>query len=197
MEQFLNELNALHIADYIGLITGILYVVLAARGKRLCWVFGGISSLSIAYGGFFLYQLYSDGILNLIYFGMAVWGIIAWNKSGGSTIQVTKLKSQSHVRYILVSVLAAIPISYLFGQYTDAALPFLDASTTCLALSATIMTIRKNLESWLYWMVIDLVYVGIYFSQGAWLYSLLFVVYIIVAIQGFLNWQVFFKKSTI
>mgnify|MGYP003322716862 FL=1 len=197
MEQFLNELNALHIADYIGLITGILYVVLAARGKRLCWVFGGISSLSIAYGGFFLYQLYSDGILNLIYFGMAVWGIIAWNKSGGSTIQVTKLKSQSHVRYILVSVLAAIPISYLFGQYTDAALPFLDASTTCLALSATIMTIRKNLESWLYWLVIDLVYVGIYFSQGAWLYSLLFVVYIIVAIQGFLNWQVFFKKSTI
>ncbi len=197
MEQLLNELNALHIADYIGLITGILYVVLAARGKRLCWVFGGISSLSIAYGGFFLYQLYSDGILNLIYFGMAVWGIIAWNKSGGNTIQVTKLKSQSHVRYILVSVLAAIPISYLFGQYTDAALPFLDASTTCLALSATIMTIRKNLESWLYWMVIDLVYVGIYFSQGAWLYSLLFVVYTIVAIQGFLNWQVFFKKSTI
>lgn len=197
MEQLLNELNALHIADYIGLITGILYVVLAARGKRLCWVFGGISSLSIAYGGFFLYQLYSDGILNLIYFGMAVWGIIAWNKSEGTTIQVTKLKARSHMRYIIVSVLAAIPISYLFGQYTDAALPFLDASTTCLALSATIMTIRKNLESWLYWMVIDLVYVGIYFSQGAWLYSLLFVVYIIVAIQGFLNWQVFFKKSTI
>lgn len=197
MEQLLNELKALHIADYIGLITGILYVVLAARGKRLCWVFGGISSLSIAYGGFFLYQLYSDGILNLIYFGMAVWGIIAWNKSAGATLQVSRLKLRSHVYYILISVLAAIPISYLFSQYTDAAVPFLDASTTCLALSATVMTIRQNLESWLYWIVIDLVYVGIYFSQGAWLYSLLFVVYIIVAIKGFLNWQVFLNKSAI
>jgi nicotinamide riboside transporter PnuC len=54
--------------DYSGLIFGILYVFFATKERAICWVFGGISSLSIAYAGFVLYKLFSDGILNIIYF---------------------------------------------------------------------------------------------------------------------------------
>jgi nicotinamide mononucleotide transporter len=190
IDQILEELSALHIVDYTGLVFGILYVYFATKERAVCWIFGGVSSLSIAYAGFFLYKLYSDAILNIIYFLMALWGLWNWYGSKQSiSVPVSRMSRREHFIYLGLSLLLALPVAFLFSAFTNAALPWLDAITTTFALGATVLTILKRLENWIYWIIIDLVYIGIYYSQGAYLFALLFVIYVLLAIKGYVSWQ--------
>lgn len=191
LAQVLAELKGLHLVDYSGLIFGILYVFFATKEKPICWVFGALSSLSIAYAGVFLYKLYSDATLNIIYFLMAIWGIWSWTRSGkqSTVLDISKMNSKNHLVYIGLSILLAMPLALFFSKFPSTSYLWLDAITTAFAIGATILTIFKKLESWIYWILIDLVYIGIYFSLGAYLFALLFVIYIILAIQGFISWK--------
>jgi nicotinamide mononucleotide transporter len=54
---------------------------------------------------------------------------------------------------------------------------------------ATWLTARKVLESWLYWIVFDVVAAILYFAQGFHATAGLFVVYVVLAIRGFIAWR--------
>ena len=47
-------------------------------------------------------------------------------------------------------------------RLTDASLPFWDSSTTSFSLVAQFMQTRKWIENWTVWIVVDVVYVGMY-----------------------------------
>jgi nicotinamide mononucleotide transporter len=67
-------------------------------------------------------------------------------------------------------------------------LPIIDSFTTVFSVIATFMLTKKILENWLYWVVIDIVSVYLYFSRELHLTSLLFILYSIIAIFGYLSW---------
>jgi nicotinamide mononucleotide transporter len=80
-------------------------------------------------------------------------------------------------------------IGYFFDKYTAAAATYLDAFTTVFSVIATVLVTRKILENWLYWIVIDLVFVYLYSQQGGYGFAFLNVIFTIVAIIGFQNWK--------
>ncbi len=51
------------------------------------------------------------------------------------------------------------------------------------------MTTRKWIETWLVWIVVDTVYVGMLVSQELHLMSALYLVYVVLAVVGFLSWR--------
>ena len=51
------------------------------------------------------------------------------------------------------------------------------------------MAARKVLESWWYWIAIDLVAAALYWNQGLKATSLLFVLYTIIAVRGYFSWH--------
>jgi nicotinamide mononucleotide transporter len=57
------------------------------------------------------------------------------------------------------------------------------------------MLARKILEQWLFWIVIDLVSIGLYVWQGLYPTAILFVVYVIMAILGYIEWKRAWKKG--
>ena len=78
----------------------------------------------------------------------------------------------------------------VFLQYrTDAALPLLDAATTSFSLVAQWMTTRKWIDNWLVWIVVDVVYVGMYLSLGLYPSAGLYVVFLALATMGFREWR--------
>ena len=197
LESILNELQELHWLDYVGLITGILYVIFAARENMICWFFGALSSLSIAYSVFFFYQLYSDALLQVFYVVMAVIGIWNWKRGGeqGEDLKVSKMSLKEHLGLIGISLILALPLAWYFSQKTDAALPIIDAITTTFSVMTTFLVIGKRLENWLYWIVIDMAYVFIYVYKGAYLFGLLMLVYTVIAILGYFEWRKSFKRQ--
>ncbi len=83
----------------------------------------------------------------------------------------------------------AVGLGLFLRHGTDAALPFWDAGTTSFSLVAQFMTTRKWLESWLVWIVVDLVYAGMLISQGLSVMAALYVAYLVLAVAGFLKWR--------
>jgi nicotinamide mononucleotide transporter len=54
---------------------------------------------------------------------------------------------------------------------------------------ATWLVARKVLENWLYWIVLDSLGAGLYWSQGLIATALLFVLYAAIAVQGYRSWR--------
>jgi nicotinamide mononucleotide transporter len=71
-----------------------------------------------------------------------------------------------------------------------------DAFVAWGSVFATWLTARKVLESWVYWIVFDVVAAVLYFAEGFHATAGLFVIYVVLAIQGFVAWRADLARST-
>ena len=91
--------------------------------------------------------------------------------------------------FAIGSVLLLVYISGdLLARYSDAALPHLDSFTTWGAIVATFMVARKIIENWIYWFVIDAVYIYLYLERDLDWYAGLYLVYLVMIVVGFRAW---------
>ncbi len=179
--------------EWIALISSVIYVILAAKENVWCWPFGIVGVIASLYL-FVQGKLFLDAGLQIYYLFMSFYGWWSW----GKTMKVTKLEISTrkplwHLSVICLGFAAAYPLG-LLSQYFGGALPFIDALTTTFALIATYMVAKKILENWLYWIIIDIVCIWVYWQKDFQLLSVLYLVFAIVAIFGWLEWK---KKSPI
>jgi len=168
----------------------LLYVIYAAKNHAICWVFGIIGCAFWAYCAFFLYDLWLDAGLQVLYIGISFLGIYRWlYGKEKSELPITKWSFKTHLGLIIGGVFLSVLAGMLFKEYTPAAATYPDAFTTVFSIIATFMVIQRKLENWIYWMVIDAVYVFLYAARGGWLFSVLFVLYLGMAVYGYFNWR--------
>lgn len=190
MDQLYSQLSALGITQVIALITGVIYVVLAARERSICWIFGIVSCAMIAWDDFTTFNLYADGVLQLLYVVLGFVGLYQWQFGRTtSSLKIHQLPLKEHGIAALLLVVLSIPVGWLLRTYTDAAFSYLDTLTTLFSIYATWLLVRKVLGNWLYWIVIDAIYVYLFFSRGGALISVLYFIYLVVAVYGFVHWR--------
>ena len=179
------------VLEWAGLITGILYVIFASNQRSICWVFGIISSACIAWKSFTDYKLIADGILQVFYIFIGYFGLYQWlsGRIDHKPKPVTTSPLKFHLIPILACLLISIPASWLLIQYAGARYGYLDTALTTLSIFATFLLIRKDLHNWLYWIVIDIVYVILYLKSEGLLFALLFLIYALVSVWGFRQWK--------
>jgi nicotinamide mononucleotide transporter len=54
---------------------------------------------------------------------------------------------------------------------------------------AQVLMVLQFRENWVIWFVVNVVYVGLYWSQDLKFTSLLYVVFAAIALRGWVNWQ--------
>ena len=192
----IEELLSQSWTQWVALLSGIVYVILAAREKIACWIFGIISCSAIAWDDFTTFKLYADGILQVIYILMGAWGLWQWSKGDeDDDLPIQRRPWKEHVVAILIVAALSWPISYTLATYTEAAYGYWDTATTILSLYATWLLIRKAVENWLYWIAIDAMYVVLFYQTGGKLVSLLYLIFLVVATYGFFEWQRRFRMQ--
>ncbi len=179
------------VLEWFGLLTGIVYVLLATYERPSCWVFGIISSACIAWKSFTDYLLFADGILQVFYIIIGVVGLWHWMRgsSGGLKKKVMSSPLRQYLISILLCVLLSWPLSWLLMHYTIARYGYVDTLLMLLSVWATILLIRKDIHNWLFWIVIDTAYVVLYFKTEGYLFALLFAIYAVISVWGWLRWR--------
>jgi|WetSurMetagenome_2_1015567.scaffolds.fasta_scaffold638698_1 nicotinamide mononucleotide transporter len=177
--------------EWAGLITGILYVIFASHQRLVCWVFGIISSACIAWKSFTDYKLMADGLLQVFYIIVGFYGLYQWvtGRINERPKPVTVSSIKFHLIPVIVCLLISLPASWLLIHYASARYGYLDTALTLLSVFATFLLIRKDLHNWIYWIVIDIVYVVLYLKSEGLLFALLFLIYTIVSVWGFRQWR--------
>jgi len=182
--------------EITAVIFAILYLVLAVKQNILCWICGIISSILY----FFILRsvdLYMEAYLQIFYVFMGFYGWNQWKigvSSSGSFLVNTWNKFQHFYAISMIFILSYIS-AILLRTFTDAALPFFDALVTWGSVVATYMVAKKLLENWIYWLVIDSISILLFISRDLWPTALLFGIYIIIIIFGYLAWSKKLKEN--
>jgi len=182
--------------EALAVVLGIAYVILAAYESNWCWLAAAIS-VSLYIYICFNAKLYSETGLQVFYLIMAFYGWWQWKsgKPGKEKLEISVLKTSNHLLLIALGLLLTFLFYFVMKNYTNAALPLADAFVTAFSLIATFMVAKKNLENWIWWILIDGLAVYIYYRRDLHLTAVLYFIYAIIAVAGFINWKKEFTKQ--
>jgi len=197
LQTALGEMQAMTAWEAVAVLLALAYLLLAMRTSVWCWAAAFLST-AIYTVLFFKVMLLMESLLNVYYMAMAFYGYWQWSRGGQQHhgVPVCSWSLATHVRLIAITSLISLAVGYVMANYTQAAFPYLDAATSCFAVMTTYLVARKVLENWLYWVVIDLVSIYLYLSKGLMLTSLLFVLYVGLAVGGFFLWRSTMAEET-
>lgn len=182
--------------EWLGVITGFLCVYLAARQHILNWP---ISIISVAAYAILFYQskLYGNTVLQVYFFGTAIYGWYYWLKRGQDADKKPIVSfSAMEIAFTLAAVfILSVIMGWFLGAYTDTDVPYVDGFCTAMSFVAQFLMTRKVLQNWLLWIIVDICYIPLYIYKGFMLTSLLYVAFAMIATMGYLDWRKSWKKT--
>jgi nicotinamide mononucleotide transporter len=173
-------------AEWVAVITGVIYILLILRRNRWGWVAGGASSLILAVLAARA-QLPMQALLQMSYAVAAVYGWWSWAPQEQPQ-RITTWHPRGHLLALGVSVLLSLGLARLLAREGYSAYPFIDSIVACAGLFATWLVARVYLENWIYWIVIDAISLYLFAMQGLVLTSVLFALYLVIASFGLRSW---------
>ena len=90
---------------------------------------------------------------------------------------------------LMIGASITLALGFAMSQYTNANLPWLDAALTGFSLVAQYWMAQKRLQCWLLWIVLDIIYVGMFISAELYLTAALYMVFTALAMYGWLEWR--------
>ena len=176
--------------EVLGIITSLICVWLNTRQNVWGWFWAIISSGIYAII-FWQSNLKSDAELQIVFILLSLYGVYEWKFSKGekTVLAVSKIPLRLAIICLIFLGIFTVTSGYLHSQYLGASLPYLDSSLTAISLIATWMTARKYLENWMLWISANIFYVGMYIYKGLNGTSILYVLLIVLAVKGFVDWK--------
>ncbi len=189
-ELFMQNLLATTWLEVIAVLTGLLSVWYCRLENILVYPIGIVSVLIYVYichGA----GLYADMGINVVYFIMSVYGWYSWTHKPKEEepIQISVLTRKQQLLSIGFIVSSYILLYFVLHHYTDSNVPHIDAFTTSVFIVAMYLQARKKVESWLLWIIGDIVSIPLYFYKGLIFTSFQFSVFLILAIMGYIEWR--------
>jgi len=185
--------------EVLGSVFGLLYILFSIKQNIWCWPVGFITSALYIYV-FFTTKFYADMGLQVYYLIMSLYGWYHWMFGAKSKKQddLKIIRTSFKLGIILFAINAVIfaLIAYILVHYTDSEIPYWDAFTTSASFIATWMLARKMIEHWILWIIVDSVSLGLYIYKGLYPTVILFAVYTILAVLGYIEWKKAIQKQS-
>ena len=182
--------------EWIAVTTGILSVWYSM--KENIWVYPtGIVSVLIYVYITLQYKLYADMGVNAYYFIVSVYGWYYWTHADDTREQVPVTINNFKENVIsLLLLIGSFAILYgVLKNFTDSDVPFWDSLTTSFAIAGMWLMARKKLESWIAWIITDLLSIPLYFYKELVLTSFQFLFFTALAFAGLFSWWRSYKRT--
>lgn len=160
--------------------------------KRSIWNYPfGIAMVTLYAWIFFDAKLYSDMLLQPFFLVVQALGWWWWltKRDASGLVIVERMGLREIGIYAACAVIGVASVGTLMATYTDAAVPYWDATTTVLSVIAQILLARRKLENWVVWILVDVLAIGIYLYKGLQPTAVLYAVFLVLAIVGFFTWK--------
>lgn len=177
-------------------ITGIISVVLCAKGKLENYPFGLVQVITY---GYICYEakIYGETMYNVIMVPIIIFGFFSWKKNmaeSGEEVKARNLTAMGWVALIVGSIIAIYAYNSLLG-YLGGELTIVDSVTTTLSLIAALLMLARYSEQWILWIVVNIGSIILWSllllegDSSAVTMLVMWTAYLINAIYGYLNWR--------
>ena len=176
----------------------ILSVIYAKRNSILVYPTGLIGT------GIFVYILYNfsllgDMIINFYFVLMSIYGWYYWaQKKDGQTlnnVSRTSIKEYYFILILGITSLLSIYLVYNFYDKWDSWTAYVDTITTAIFFVAMYLMARRKVESWIFWIIGDVITIPLYFYKGLTISSIQYLIFLILAILGYISWKKILNSS--
>ena len=171
-------------------LLGVINVLLVVR--RSVWNFPfGIAMVSLYFFVFWDAKLYSDALLQVFFLLIQFYGWWAWVNADrvDHGVAVGWLCNAARLRWLAGTAVATIIWGIGMARYTDAAAPMADATVAGLSVSAQILQSLRKVESWVLWVTVDILAIGLFSWRGLGVTAALYGLFLILAAIGLFEWR--------
>ena len=186
-------MSALEAAAFVVSVLGVWLTT-----TRSLWNYP-FSLLSVALYGiiFFQVKLYADMVLQGIFAVTLLYGLSQWLRGRGPTgeVEVTRVQVGEVAVSAAAGVAAAIALGFGLETHTDASLPWADSLLLAGSLVGSVWAARRRIESWWIWIIVDVLYVGLYLFKHLYLTSRLYAAFVVLAVLGLRRWRSAFERQ--
>ena len=188
------------ILGFTASVTGMLSVILVAKGKISNYYFGIIN---VVIYGFISYnsKYYGEAMLNILYFlPMQIIGFMMWRRNNVNIDESKEVKAERMTakEIILWSVLSGIAV-IVYGiilKKLNNTLPMVDSFTTVLSVTAMILMVKRYIEQWIVWIMIDIVAIYMWlFIKSDYNITIMWTAYLVNAVYGLYNWAKLYRRE--
>jgi nicotinamide mononucleotide transporter len=185
-----NDFARMSPLEIIGAVLGVIGVWLMIRRNVWGWPVG-IVQVALYAWIFYTAKLYSDAVLQIFFFVLQIYGWWFWLHGGEQRHEprITRLGKRALAGWIAAGVGLTAAHGWAMAHFTDAALPWWDAFILIFSLIAQWLQARKHIECWAGWILVNVVAVGVYWVKDLRLTSALYLVFLGMALAGYLAWR--------
>ena len=175
--------------ELISFALAVTTVLLNIRQNHWAWLFSIASSATYAVV-FFDARLYGDSGLQLVFIAASIWGWWQWLRGTGDTrLRVTRLTRSGWGWMLAGWGVAYFALSWFLKTYTNTDVPHADGFLTAGSLVGQLLLARKKVENWHVWLVVDVLYVGLYVYKDLHVTAVLYAVFVVLAARGLQSWS--------
>lgn len=177
--------------EIFAVIFTLLCVWLAMKRNVLSWPIGLIGVILYSFI-FWNTKLYSDFILQIIFFIQGIIGWLYWFKNKEDNTNKTKidnLTSNDKIKWVIFSIISYIIISLLLSNYTDASAPWIDSFVAINSLIANWLLAKRKIENWYIWIMVDIIYIGLFIYKELYLSAGLYLILGIISVNSLIEWN--------
>ena len=184
--------------ELFAVIMNIISVVYAKRNNILVYPTGLIGT------GIFVYillnfSLLGDTIINAYFFSMSIYGWYFWSRKKDEVFinQVSTI-NRNEIKYLFILAISSLIFIYFVYDYFDKWnnwTAYVDNITTAIFFVAMWLMARRKIESWIFWIIGDLITVPLYFYKGLTISSIQYIIFLILAVLGYVSWKKILDKN--
>ncbi len=178
------------LVEWIAAILGVLNVGLVIR--RSIWNYPvGLVMVFLYVFVFYEAKLYSDVLLQIYFFFSQIYGWTVWlrHKDADNKVIVETLSAAQQGLTSAAILAIWIVLGFVMSRYTDAALPWWDASIAALSIVGQLLMAWRKIENWLVWILTNIIAIGVYYAKGLYPTVALYALLLIMAILGYVHWR--------
>jgi nicotinamide mononucleotide transporter len=179
----------------------VVYVLLIT--KKIVWAWPlGIITFSLFAGLFYQIRLYSDFFEQFYYIGNCFYGWRVWLASrkkneNANEPDVSYCTGRARLIAGLIIAVGGGLLGFTMSRIhtylpslfpKPAAYPYIDAFATIMGFVAAALMTHKKIESWLLWICVNIICIGLYYARDVKFVAILYVFFLALAINGLISW---------
>jgi nicotinamide mononucleotide transporter len=183
--------------EIIAVFFGFLSVWFSKNNNILVFPTGLINTSIFVYL-LLKWSLLGDMIINAYYFIMSIYGWYFWLKGTNNTISPISKVSNTDIRIVVLLFISSsvfVSLVYTFFDKWETIVSYIDILTTAIFFAAMWLMAKRKVESWIFWIVGNIISVPLYLYKGLAFTSIQYFIFTVIAIAGYIKWKELYNKQ--
>ncbi|WP_298477257.1 nicotinamide riboside transporter PnuC [uncultured Maribacter sp.] len=178
---------------------GIASVIYAKKEDIMVYPTGLVATILTTYI-FFLDGLFGDMMMNFYFSVMSIYGWWNWLRIKDGKEKVVKISRTTNkeksigLGMFVLTMLVTYAVYKGFGATIESS-NYIDIFTSGVFFTAMWYMANKKIENWVLWIFADIITVPLYAYRGWGMFALQYLIFTILAIQGYIVWKKSLNKN--